>query len=193
MKLTKVAETIIAEDSSDSFQKHITEFERDKDALQHVGDLNTEDYDLVVVDNKRLASECDQLNLRCKNLHAAMARIRSDAGKCISDHEVKVKFTETHSVEIAAEGNKILKDFENELVQKLGGLCEMYADKVQTIGGLYSPMSVEEPLVKDYLDCFSENVAGLTDMFCGVNVNFATAAIEGALVLVGDFVDLEAV
>jgi hypothetical protein len=122
-----------------------------------------------------------------------MAQLRSDADKRISDLEAKVKFVETRSIAIAAKGNKNLKDFESELVQKLGGLCEMYADKVQTIGGLYSPMSVEEPLVKDYLDCFSENVAGLTDMFCGVNVNFATAAIEGALVLVGDFVDLEAV
>jgi hypothetical protein len=36
-------------------------------------------------------------------------------------------------------------------------------------------------------------VAGLPDMFCGVNENFATAAIEGALVLAGDSVDLEAV
>jgi hypothetical protein len=33
----------------------------------------------------------------------------------------------------------------------------------------------------------------LVSLICGVNVNFATAAIEGALVLVGDFVDLEAV
>jgi hypothetical protein len=30
-------------------------------------------------------------------------------------------------------------------------------------------------------------------MFCGVNENFATAAIEGALVLAGDSIDLKVV
>jgi hypothetical protein len=53
-------------------------------------------------------------------------------------------------------------------------------------------MSVEEPSVEDYLDWFSKEMAGLPDMFCGVNENFATAMIEGALVLAGDSVDLEA-
>jgi hypothetical protein len=54
MKLTKVIETIIAEDSSDSLWKCIAELERDKDALQRVVDLNAEDYDLVVVGIKNL-------------------------------------------------------------------------------------------------------------------------------------------
>jgi hypothetical protein len=67
----------------------------------------------------------------------------------------------------------------------------MYADKVQIIGGLCSPISMEKPLVKDYW--LSEEMASLPDMFCGVNENFATAAIEGALVLVSDSIDLEVV
>jgi hypothetical protein len=70
-------------------------------------------------------------------------------------------------------------------------LREMYADKVQTIEGLCSPMSMMEPSVEDYLNWLSEQVVGLPDMFCDVNENFATAAIEGALALVSDSVDLD--
>jgi hypothetical protein len=73
VKLTKVAETIIAEDSGDSLWKRIAELERDKHALQHVVDHNAEDYDLMVAGNRKLASERDQLNLHCKNLQALMA------------------------------------------------------------------------------------------------------------------------
>jgi hypothetical protein len=169
------------------------ELERDKDVLQCAMDLNMADYDLVVAGNKKLASERVQLNLHCGSLQAEMAQICFDADKHIFDLEAKVKFAVTCSVEIAAEGNKKLKDFKSELVQKLGGLHEMYADKVWTIGGLCSPVSVEEPSVKDYLNWFSEEGAGLPDLFCGVNEKFATAAIEGALILAGDSVDLEAV
>jgi hypothetical protein len=67
----------------------------------------------------------------------------------------------------------------------------MYAEKVRTIGGLCSPMSVEEPSVEDYVNWLSEEVTGLIDMFCGVNENFATTAIEGALALASDSVDFE--
>jgi hypothetical protein len=84
-----------------------------------------------------------------------------------------------------------LRDFESELVRKLEELHEMYADKVQIIGGLHSPISMEKASVKDYW--LSEEMSSLPDMFCGMNENFATAAIEGALVLAGDSVDLEAV
>jgi hypothetical protein len=79
------------------------------------------------------------------------------------------------------------------LVQQLERLCEMYADKVQSIRGLCSAMSVEEPLVEDYLNWLSEEVTGPPDMFSGMNENFATTAIEGALTLATNSVDLEAV
>jgi hypothetical protein len=69
----------------------------------------------------------------------------------------------------------------------------MYAYKDWTIGGLCSPMLVEEPSVKDYLNWFSEEVTGLPDMLCCVNENFATAAIEGALALASDSVDFDVV
>jgi hypothetical protein len=65
------------------------------------------------------------------------------------------------------------------LVQQVERLCEMYADKVQSIGGLCSAMSLEEPSVDDYLNWLSAEVTGLSDMFSGVNENFATVAIEG--------------
>jgi SMC interacting uncharacterized protein involved in chromosome segregation len=152
VKLTKVAKTIIAEDSSDSLWKHIMDLEKDKGVLQCAVDHNTEDYDLMVAGNRKLASECDQLNLRCECLQAEVAQVCSNADKCIVDLEAKVKSIESHSVEIAAEGEKKLRDFESGLVQKLEGLREMYADKVQAIGGLCSPMSMEEPSVKDYLN-----------------------------------------
>jgi hypothetical protein len=193
VKLTKVAETIIAKDSSDSFWKRITELGRDEDVLQCAVDLNDEDFDLVVAGNKKLASERDQLNLRCENLHAAVVQIHSDANKRIADLELKVKSAETHSVEIAAEGDKNLRNFKSGLVRKLEGLRKMYADKVRTISGLCSPMSVEEPSAEDYLNWLSEEVVVLPDMFCDVNENFATAAIEGALALASDLVDLDAV
>jgi hypothetical protein len=112
----------------------------------------------------------------------------SDGDKHIGDLEVKVKSAEIHIIEIAAKGKKILRDFECWIVQKLEGLGEMYADKVQTIGGLCSPMSMEEPSA-----WLSKEVAGLPNTFCGVNENFATIVIEGALTLASDSVDLHAV
>jgi hypothetical protein len=152
MKLTKVAETIIAEDSGDLLWKLIAELEMDNNTLKHTVDLNAKDYNLVVVGNKKLAFEHNQLNLYSESLQAKMAQIRSDADKRITDLEAKTKFAETHVVEIAAEGDKILKDFKTGLVRKLEGLRETYAEKVWTIGGLCSPMSMEEPSVEDYVN-----------------------------------------
>jgi hypothetical protein len=50
-----------------------------------------------------------------------------------------------------------------------------------------------EPSVEDYLNWLSEEVSGLLDVFSSVNENFVTAAVEGALVLASDSIDLEAV
>jgi hypothetical protein len=59
--LTKVAETIIAEDSGDSLRRRIMELEKDKDALQRALDHSTEDYNIVLAGCKKHASERDQL------------------------------------------------------------------------------------------------------------------------------------
>jgi hypothetical protein len=69
----------------------------------------------------------------------------------------------------------------------------MYLERVQSIGGLCLMMPAEEPSIKDYLNWLSEEVSGLPDMFGNVNENFATAAIEGALMLASDSIDLEVV
>jgi hypothetical protein len=66
----------------------------------------------------------------------------------------------------------------------------LYPGNIQTIEGLCSQMATEEPSAGDYLRWLSEEVSGLPNMFNGVNENFATAAIEGALAMAGDSVDL---
>jgi hypothetical protein len=86
-----------------------------------------------------------------------------------------------------------LRDFEDGLVQKLEELHRLYAGNVRTIGGLCSPVLVEEPSAVDYLRWLSEEISGLPDMFSGVNKNFATTVIKGALTMARDSVDLDVV
>jgi hypothetical protein len=64
---------------------------------------------------------------------------------------------------------------------------------VQTIGGLCSQMPTGEPSAEDYLRWLSMEVIGLPDMFSGVNENFATTVIEGALTMARDSADLAVV
>jgi hypothetical protein len=106
---------------------------------------------------------------------------------------VKVRSAEARSINAAADGAKRLRDFEDSLVQKLEELWRLYADNIQTIGGLCSLMPMEEPSAEYYLRWLSEEVSGLPVMFIGVNENFASAAIEGALAMDGDSVDLDVV
>jgi hypothetical protein len=68
----------------------------------------------------------------------------------------------------------------------------MYAERVERIGSLCLMMPAEEPSVEDYLNWLSKEVSGLPDVFSGLNENIATSAIEGALTLAGDSIDLEA-
>jgi hypothetical protein len=49
-----------------------------------------------------------------------------------------------------------------------------------------------EPSAVDYLPWLSTELSGLLDMFGGINGNFVTATVEGALMMVGDSVDLDA-
>jgi hypothetical protein len=71
-----------------------------------------------------------------------------------------------------------LRDFKSMIAQKLEGLHEIYADKVQSIGGLCSMMLMEKPSAEDYLAWLSEEVSGLSDVLSGVNDNFATSSID---------------
>jgi predicted RNase H-like nuclease (RuvC/YqgF family) len=87
MRLAKVADGTIKEDSSAPLQKHITELQMSEKGLQRVVEQWTEDYDLVVSGNKKLASKCDQLKTRCEGLQNELALARSESEKRISELE----------------------------------------------------------------------------------------------------------
>jgi hypothetical protein len=193
MKLAKVAENILAEDSGASLCEHIVELEKEWGALRLALDHSAEDYELVVAGSRKLSFECDQLKICFDNLQAELAQARSDTEKCISNLETKVASAEACSIEIAANGEKSLRDFQGVLVRQLKRVHDMYAERVQSIGGLCLMMLAGEPSVEDYANWLFEEVSSLPDVFSGVNENFATAAIEGALALAGDLVDLEVV
>jgi hypothetical protein len=193
MKLTRVVGTIIAEDSRVLFHRRVTELEKDKDALQRAVDHGIKDYDLLVMGNKSLASERDELESRCEGLQAELAGTRYDAKKRVVVLEAKVRSAEAHNITVVSAGEKRLWVFEGGLVQKLEELHVLYAGNVQIIGGLCPPIPAEEPSVEDYLRWLLDEISGLPDMFSGVNGNFATAAIEGALTMAGDSIDLDVV
>jgi hypothetical protein len=130
MKLAKIVESIITKDSGASLHKRTMELERDKEVLQLAVDHSAEDYVMVAAGNRKLSSECDQLKTHCESLQAELAQARSDAKKCVSDLEAKVRFAEALGIEIAAEGEKILGDFRSVLVQQLEKLHKIYAAKV---------------------------------------------------------------
>jgi hypothetical protein len=126
------------------------------------------------------------LKCRCEDLQAALAEAHSDIKKRVVDLEAKVKSKE-------ALDEKRLRDFEDGIVRKLEELHGLYVSNVQIIGGLCLQLPTEEPSVEDCLRWLSEEISSLPDMFGGVNENFATAAIEGALTMAGDSVDLDVV
>jgi chromosome segregation ATPase len=117
MKLAKVAKNILAEDSSARLRERIAELEKERGALQLALDHSTEDYKIVVASIRKLSSECDQLKIHCDSLQAELAQARSDAEKHISNLEAKVLSAEARSIEIAAEGEKNLRDFQGVLVR----------------------------------------------------------------------------
>jgi hypothetical protein len=54
-------------------------------------------------------------------------------------------------VDETAAGEKLLVDFEMELIKDLADLRATYEDNIRNIGGLYSPISESEPSVTDYV------------------------------------------
>jgi hypothetical protein len=107
--LTRDVETIITEDSGVPLCRHIAKLEEDKNTLQHTVDHSVKDYNLMVMGNKSLLSERNELKCHCKDLQAALAEAHSDTKKRVVDLEAKVKFAEAHS-------EKRLRDFEDGLV-----------------------------------------------------------------------------
>jgi hypothetical protein len=143
-------------------------------------DHSIEDY------NQSLLFEHNELKCHCKDLQTALVEAHSDTKKRVANLEAKVKSAQAHD-------EKHLRDFKDGLIRKLLELCGLYVGNVQTIGGLCLQLSTEEPSVEDCLRRLSEEITGLPDMFSGVNENFATTAIEEALAMAGDSVDLDIV
>jgi hypothetical protein len=57
----------------------MAELEKDKEALQLPMDHGIEDYNLLVMGNKNMSSEHDELKSHCDDLHDELAKVRSDA------------------------------------------------------------------------------------------------------------------
>jgi hypothetical protein len=68
----------------------------------------------------------------------------------------------------------------------------LYVRNAQTIAGLCSPIPEGEPSAVDYLCWLSTEISGLLDMFGGINENFVTTRVEGALMMVRNSIDLDA-
>jgi hypothetical protein len=92
-------------------------------------------------------------------------------------------------VDVAAAGEKWLSNFEVELVIDLAGLRKLYVCNVQGIRGLCSSVPEVGSSAMDYIRWLSTEVAGVPKMFVGVNDNFISVAVEGALKMAGESVD----
>jgi hypothetical protein len=204
--LTKVAKTIIAEDSGASLCECITELEAKNSqlkvataesakmigTLQRVVDNGVDDYNLLLEGNKSLLAESNDFHYHCKDLKAELVEARSNAQWRTADLEARVRAAEAHNVDVAAIGEKRLRDFEGGLIWDLAELRALYVRNPQTIRGFCSPMPEGEPSAVDYLPWLSTELSGLLDMFGGINGNFVTATVEGVLMMVLDSVDLDA-
>jgi hypothetical protein len=92
-------------------------------------DRSIEDYNLLVMGNKSLLSERNELKCHCEDLQVALVETCSNTKKRVADLEAKVKSAEAHD-------EKHLRDFEDGLVRRLEELRGLYVGNVQTIGGL---------------------------------------------------------
>jgi hypothetical protein len=72
-------------------------------------------------------------------------------------------------------------------------LQELYIRNIRSIGSLCSPMPEGDPSAVDYIHWILVEVGDLPKVFAGVNKIFVFATIEGALVMAGNSVDLDAI
>jgi hypothetical protein len=128
--LTKAVKTIIAEDSGASLRKRIVELETPNSRLktttvesaetiamlQCAVDAGIEDYNLLLDGNKSLLVERDDFCYCCEDLGIELARVHSDAEKSAADLDSRIRSAGAHSIDVAAAGEKRLRDFEGELV-----------------------------------------------------------------------------
>jgi hypothetical protein len=66
--------------------------------------------------NKSLLDEHNDFRYRCEDFQAELAGVCSNAEKRTADLESRVKSAEAHSTDIAAAGEKQLRDFEGGLI-----------------------------------------------------------------------------
>jgi hypothetical protein len=141
--------------------------------------------------NVSLLAELNDFWDRCEDLEARLAKVRSDSIVSIASLEAKIKSIEAHAMDVAATDEKCLVDFKANLVKDLAGLWKLYVRNVQGIRGICSLMSEVGSLAVDYIRRLSTEVAGLPEIFAGVNKNFISVAVEGALTMAGESVDLD--
>jgi hypothetical protein len=66
--LTRATKTTIAKDSGAPLHRRIAELEEDKNMLQHVVAHSVKDYNLLLMGNKSLLSERNELKCHCEDL-----------------------------------------------------------------------------------------------------------------------------
>jgi hypothetical protein len=77
---------------------------------------------------------------------------------------MKIKSFEGHNVDVAAAGEKHLKDFDDELVKDLVELRTLYIRNTNHIRGLCSSMLEGEPSTVDYIRWLLTEVTGVPEM-----------------------------
>jgi hypothetical protein len=78
-----------------------------------------EDYYLLMAGNDSLLAELNDFRYHCEDLERKLTEVHFDAKKGITDLEAKVKFAKAHSIDVAATGERQLRDFEGRLVRDL--------------------------------------------------------------------------
>jgi hypothetical protein len=151
----------------------------------------SEDYEVLQMVNSSLLSERSDARWWCEDLKNDLKMANADSTTCTL--EATIKSIKTHSVEVATAGNKHLNDFEVELSRDLMELRELYIHNICSIGGLCLPMLEGDPSAADYMHWLSWEVGDLPKVFVGMNENFVSAAFEGALMVAGDSIDLDAI
>jgi hypothetical protein len=155
-------------------------------------DNAVEDYNLLMAGKESMLAERNDLCHHAEDLESKLAKVRAAAAVDVAALETKIMSTEVHNVDVAAAGEKHLKDFESEHVEDLVGLCKLYIRNINHIRGLCSPMPEGVPSTMVYIRWLSTEVIGILETFVGVNENFISAMVEGTLVMAGDSVDVAA-
>jgi hypothetical protein len=131
-------------------------------------DAGIEDYEQLQEGHKSFLAECNELRYCSEDMESELAKVLFGAAEGIIALEASARSAEAQSDPSS------------------------YVCNVQSIGGLCLLMPEGEPLAADYIRWLSAEVTGLPEMFAIVNKKFISAAVEGALVMAGDFIDLDA-